>query len=105
MSDWRGEAYHAQQDAERAWVEEGAAEAEAQADMPDAAKMWRVRMICCGTDDGVRDFDSWETADRFRNAYTGDGNMGSLALKEGHKRTGIIESLSPFLPLDIEANP
>ena len=37
MSNWRNDAYHAQQDAERAWIEESAAEAEAQADMPDAA--------------------------------------------------------------------
>ena len=32
------------------------------------ARRWVVRLICCGMDDGRRDFDSWNEADQFRRA-------------------------------------
>lgn len=54
------------------------------------SKEWLVRLICCGHDDGAREFDTWEVANQFRNAYVGDGNMGALVARQGHKRAGII---------------
>ena len=51
---------------------------------------WQVRMFCCGYEDGVRWFASWDAADRFRNAYAGDGTVGRYMRQQGHERIGII---------------
>lgn len=57
---------------------------------------WRVRLVCCGRDDGVVTFLSWEEADAFRDAYVQGAGVAehgySAAHHEpGHRRAGIIE--------------
>ena len=43
---------------------------------------WRVRLICCGRDDGAVTFPTWEDAEDFRVSYVA---------AEGHDRAAIIE--------------
>ena len=45
-------------------------------------KEWKLRLICCGRDDGEWFFDTWEEADRFRDSYTN---------AYGHDRAAILE--------------
>lgn len=49
---------------------------------------WRLRLVCCGRDDGIETFDTWDAADDFREAYTsGPG----VAPNGGHDRAAILE--------------
>lgn len=48
---------------------------------------WELQLICCGRDDGSEKFDTWETADAFRNSYTsGPGIAG-----DGHDRAAVLK--------------
>lgn len=86
MSDWRDVAYQAQQDAEREWIEEGGAEARAQADIDRVPRSWAVRLICCGHEWNPKMFfKTWEEADAFREEWRRSG------APSGHERQGIVE--------------
>lgn len=65
--------------------------------MPEVAEssIWRVRLICCGRNDGDIFRDTWEEADQFRQAYTsGPGVAAPGQLRHGgHVRAGIIERI------------
>ena len=59
---------------------------------------WRVRMICCGKDEGFELFKTWDSADAFRNEYTsgyGVEQHGFSAPEHsgGHRRAAIVEAL------------
>lgn len=57
--------------------------------------VWRLRLICCGRDDGDIFRDTWDEADQFRQAYTsgpGVAAPGQLHIG-GHVRAGIIERI------------
>jgi len=65
-------------------------------------KPWAVRLICCGRDDGVERFTTWEDANAFREAYTSGAAVhpqGYSASEHspGHKRAGIIEHEAPHV--------
>lgn len=45
---------------------------------------WKLRLICCGRDDGAAWFATWEEADRFRESYV---------LAAGHDRAAILEAV------------
>lgn len=47
------------------------------------SKMWRLRLVCCGRDDGIEYFETWKQADEFREAYCDAG---------GHDRAAILEA-------------
>lgn len=59
-------------------------------------KPWRLRLICCGRDDGVVEFETWEAADAFRDSYTsGDGVLNrNTPERGGHDRAAIIGEVS-----------
>lgn len=60
------------------------------------AKRWRLRLICCGHDDGTETFDTWDQADAFRESYTSGEGVGD----GGHDRAAVIEeNLPPALTL------
>lgn len=49
-------------------------------------RVFRVRLTCCGRDDGTTCPMSWRDADRFREAYL----SGPGVDREGHKRSAVI---------------
>ena len=55
--------------------------------------IWRVRLICCGRDDGDVFRDTWGEADEFRQAYI--SGPGVYDPRKPHiggcRRAGIIE--------------
>jgi hypothetical protein len=58
--------------------------------------IWRVRLICCGRDDGDIFRETWKEADEFRNSYTsgpGVRHFDGRAWRDGHDRAGIIERI------------
>lgn len=58
--------------------------------------IWRLRLICCGRDDGDQFFDDWQQADQFRNEYssgTGATTYSARPFEGGHRRAGIIERI------------
>jgi hypothetical protein len=60
------------------------------------SEIWRVRLICCGRDDGDIFRDTWQEADEFRNAYTsgaGVRHFNGRYWESGHDRAGIIERI------------
>lgn len=62
----------------------------------ETAARWRLRLICCGRDDGTETFDAWEDADAFRESYTTGPGVGL----DDHDRAAIIEeNPPPVLPL------
>ena len=57
---------------------------------------WRIRLICCGHDDGAWYALTWEQAEKFRDSYTSGAavNLHGYSAEghePGHKRAGIIE--------------
>lgn len=58
------------------------------------AKPWRLKLICCGRDDGTETFATREQADAFREAYTSgpsvDPHGYSAAYPNGHQRAAIL---------------
>lgn len=52
-----------------------------------AGKPWRLRLVCCGRDDGEEFFATWEEADSFRQSYTSGPGVGM----GGHDRAAILE--------------
>lgn len=59
-------------------------------------RRWRLRLICCGRDDGTEAFDTWNEADSFRESYTSGEGVGA----DGHDRAAVIEeTLPPTLTL------
>ena len=63
---------------------------------------WTLRFICCGNEDGIESFRTWEEADAFREDYTGLGqsvDTASIAphgfsapiYEPGHRRAAILE--------------
>jgi hypothetical protein len=68
---------------------------------------WRVRLICCGRDDGEYIADSWESADQFREVYTSGAGVNERGYSAhpseyGHRRAGIVERLHPATGQDGE---
>ena len=55
--------------------------------------VWRVRLICCGRDDGDIFRDTWEEADQFRQGFTSGSGVAAPGLLGGHVRAGIIERI------------
>ena len=58
-------------------------------------KRWRVRLICCGRDDGIMSFDTYEEAEAFRETYTSGPGVHTLGYSapehsSGHRRAAII---------------
>jgi len=63
--------------------------------------IWRVRLICCGRDDGDIFRDTWDEADEFRQQYTSGAGVRHFdrIWHDGHDRAGIIEAIgAPALP-------
>lgn len=61
-----------------------------------AAVIWRIRLICCGHDDGDVFRDTWEQANEFRQDYTygtGVRHFNGRHWEPGHDRAGIIECI------------
>jgi hypothetical protein len=64
--------------------------------MAESAEVaWRVRLICCGRDDGDIFRDTWDEADEFRQSYTSGTGVGDWRKpwEGGHQRAGIIERI------------
>jgi hypothetical protein len=55
----------------------------------EAPARWRVRLICCGKDDGAEIRATWEEADAFRQAYIVDPR---------HSRSAIVERVDDARP-------
>jgi hypothetical protein len=58
--------------------------------------IWRVRLICCGRDDGDIFRSTWQEADQFRQSYTsgtGVRHFDGRGWRSGHDRAGIIEQI------------
>lgn len=60
------------------------------------ARKWKVALTCCGHADGVVSAETWEEADKIRNAYTsgvGVNEHGYSAheSESGHRRSAVIE--------------
>lgn len=62
---------------------------------------WRVKLICCGRDDGVYVAETWEEAEAFRDAYTGGEGVRTIDPHgysgtgwDGHQRAGIIQRIA-----------
>lgn len=49
---------------------------------------WRLQLICCGHEDGIECFESWDDADTFRKSYTATPDFG-------HKRSAILTKEQP----------
>lgn len=54
--------------------------------MPLMADNWQVRLICCGREDGIQQFDTWDEAEQFREAYISGPGVGP----DGHDRAAVI---------------
>ena len=61
--------------------------------------VWRLRLVCCGREDGSEEFRTWAEADSFRESYTSgpavhprgySGETGDGFC--GHQRAAILES-------------
>jgi hypothetical protein len=78
-------------DATRPWKEERVNDMSATSDLV----VWRVRLICCGRDDGEIWRDTWEEADQFRQDYTSGAGVGDpqRPWHGGHIRAGIVECI------------
>lgn len=68
-------------------------------------KIWRVRLICCGRNDGEYLAETWDEADAFRESYTGRDDVGTIDPHgysgtgwDGHQRAGIIERMEEIDP-------
>ncbi len=53
-------------------------------------KEWRLRLICCGRENGIKEFATWDAADFFRRCYTG-GPAVNRPDGNGHDRAAILE--------------
>lgn len=64
------------------------------ADKPDAPSgaKWRVRLVCCGREDGIEVFDTWEAANAFREDYTTGVGVARSPEHRGHQRSAVMES-------------
>ena len=51
-------------------------------------KPWRLALICCGRDDGVEWFATYEEADAFRESYTSGPGVDEPG---GHDRSTILD--------------
>lgn len=50
---------------------------------PDCTdEIWVLRLICCGRDDGIEGYPTWEEAQAFRESYVGGSS--------GHDRQAIL---------------
>ena len=64
---------------------------------------WRVRLTCCGRDEGVIQTHTWEEADALREGYTsGPGvhpqGYSAPPHSDGHRRSAVIEKISKEQP-------
>ena len=61
--------------------------------MANPAPIWKVRLICCGRDDGTEQFSTWGEADAFRCSYTRGPGVAdpTQPWRGGHDRAAIIE--------------
>lgn len=64
---------------------------------------WCVHMLCCGREDGVEAFETYEEADAFREQYALSGHRAgysALSHEPGHRRAGVITDtrLAPKQP-------
>lgn len=61
------------------------------------AKKWRLRLVCCGRDDGIAYFGSEDDAESFRNSYTSGSGVDPRGYSApeygsaGHRRAAIKE--------------
>lgn len=61
-------------------------------------RLWYLRLVCCGRDDGLQIFDSYRDADDFRESYTSGpgvdpaGYSGTPSV--GHQRAAILRSVA-----------
>ena len=54
-------------------------------------RLWRLRLICCGKDNGSQIFKTWEDAEDFRLSWTTGPGVAKEPDEIGHDRSAIIE--------------
>ncbi len=59
---------------------------------------WKLRMVCCGRDDGTMYFETWEEADSFRESYIKGQAVdphGYSGSGPGHQRAAVLSREEP----------
>ena len=54
---------------------------------------WQLRLVCCGRDDGIERFSTWDEADKFRQGYEASGSPHGYSdppYRSGHQRAAIL---------------